>query len=80
METQTKNEAVVTRIGLLGIQVCVPSHWSDDDVVSFANNRNPAGTTAGWVIRRQGDTALAGDDERVPCSDLPGFVHIMLDC
>jgi hypothetical protein len=73
------NEAQVTRVGVLDMQVCVPSTYTDEEVLSFANRQNPAGTEHGWHIRREGDKALAGCAERVSCEGRAGFVHIMLD-
>ncbi len=69
----------VTRIGLLDMQVCVPSEWTDSEVLTFAEASNPCGTSGGWAIRRAGDKALAGAMERVPCQKRDGAVHIMLD-
>ncbi len=69
----------VTKVGLLDLQVCVPSDYTDEEIIAFAESCNPCGTTNGWQIRRQGDRLLAGDDERVVCSDYTGFVHVMLD-
>lgn len=71
--------ATVTRIGALDMQVCVPKDWTDDQVVFFANNQNPCGTSNGWFIRRQGDPALNGANERVQCSDDPNCVHVILN-
>lgn len=74
-------EATVTFTGILDMQVCVPDSWTDEEVTDFANAQNPAGTTNGWQIRKEGDPGLAGDDERVKCRGGPvGNVHIMLDC
>lgn len=70
----------VTRRGISDMQVCVPVDWTDDQVKAFADTENPAGTENGWFIRRQGDKALAGCDERVKCEGRAGAVHIMLDC
>ena len=73
----------VTKTSALSMQVCVPEEWTDDQVTAFANERNPAGTTLGWGIRRAGDPALGGDPERVSCSGADsrsGYVHVMLDC
>lgn len=70
----------VLRQGPLDCQVCVPESWRDDEVQAFAKRENPSGTTGGWQIRRQGDEALGGNDERVPCDHCFDFVHIMLDC
>jgi hypothetical protein len=69
----------VLKFGALDMQVCVPANWTDDQVKEFAEQAYPCGTSHGWGIRRQGDEALRGANERVPCASRPGFVHIMLD-
>ena len=69
----------VTRTGALDMQVCVPSDWTDEQVKGFADRMIVCGSMYGWHIRRQGDEALAGCDERVACKGRAGFVHIMLD-
>lgn len=69
----------VTRYGLLDMQVCVSQEWTDEQVREFAESTYPCGTSNGWQIRRQGDEALAGSDERTKCEGREGFVHIMLD-
>ena len=79
MTNENTHTPVVTRIGLLDMQVCIPTDWSDEQIAAFAELGQPCGTTHGWQIRRQGDKALSGDDERVPCGERPGFVHVMLD-
>lgn len=71
--------AEVTRRGALDMQVCVPADWTDEQVKSFADRANLCGTEHGWAIRKQGDPALAGCDERVKCHDRENHVHIMLD-
>lgn len=70
---------IVTRRGGLGMQVCVPSDWTDEQVKAFADEENPCGTENGWFIRRQGDPALAGAAERAACADNSKRVHVMLD-
>lgn len=72
--------AEVTCFGIIDCQVCVPDHWTDEQILWFTEMANPCGTSAGWQIRREGDKLLCGDPERQPCSDRPGFVHVMLDC
>ena len=72
--------AQVVRHSLLSLQVCVPKGWSDDQVLGFAEGAQPCGTENGWFIRREGDDALKGMPERVPCLERDGFVHVMLDC
>jgi len=72
--------ASVTRKGLLlDMQVCVPSDWTDDQVRDFAEYKNPAGTTNGWQIRREGHDALKGAPERINCTMKPNHVHIMME-
>lgn len=73
------NAAQITKHGILDMQVCVPSDWTDDIILRWAHENNPCGTENGWVIRRTGDKLLAGDPERQPCAEREGFVHIMLD-
>jgi hypothetical protein len=69
----------ITRMGLLDMQVCVPENLSDTEVLVFAGIENPCGTENGWFIRKQGDEALNGCDERVKCEEREGCVHIMLE-
>lgn len=71
--------AEVTRTGALDMQVCVPEGWPDEDVELFAETMNPCGTENGWFVCKEGDEALAGDPERIPCVEREGFVHVMLD-
>ncbi len=73
------NEPMIVRSKPLSIQVCAPTHYTDDDVLEFAEGEMPCGTTAGWQIRRQGNGLLNGADERVACADRAGYVHIVLD-
>lgn len=70
---------MVTKTGVLDMQVCVPEEWPDARVKRFANAENPCGTRDGWFIRKEGLAILAGAPERVPCADREGFVHVMLD-
>lgn len=76
----TNTEPQVTQTSWLSMQVCVPTGWTDEQVVKFANEQNPSGLDNGWGIRHEGDSALAGDPERTTCEGREGFVHVMLDC
>ena len=69
----------VVKTGIFDMQVCVPSDWSDKQVLNFANGQNYCGTSNGWMIRKEGDKALLGCPERVQCDTREDFVHIMLD-
>lgn len=77
--TATAEQPQVLRMSIFDVQVCVPREWSDDQVRSFTELECPCGTSNGWFIRKQGDKALAGANERVACAQREGFVHIMLD-
>jgi hypothetical protein len=79
-EQQVSNNPEVTRRGALDMQVCVPKDWTNEQVKAFADAENPSGLDSGWKIRREGDEALAGCAERVPCQQRCDCVHIMLDC
>lgn len=72
-------DAEVIRTGLLDMQVCVPSDWTDLQIAIFAERRNPCGTHSGWRVRKEGSELLAGAPERVECSHNPEHVHVMLD-
>lgn len=72
-------QAVVTRRGALDMQVCVPKGWTDEQVKAFADKENPCGTADGWIIRREGNEALAGAPERIECSANSALCHVMLD-
>ncbi|HTG26077.1 MAG TPA: hypothetical protein VK681_39130 [Reyranella sp.] len=72
--------AQVTQSGMLDMQVCVPTEWDDEAVKEFADREILAGTTHGWQVARQGHATLAGADERVPCAQREGFVHVRLVC
>lgn len=70
----------VTRMALFHLQVCVPEGFTDEEVETFANEAQPAGTTHGWTIRRAGDPGGKKDPERNPCDTRVGCVHIVLVC
>ena len=80
LEASELDGPVVTKPGFaLDMQVCVPSDWTDEQVIAFAEREWPCGTTHGWQIRREGDPYLSGSPERNPCAERWGYVHIMLD-
>jgi hypothetical protein len=64
------NEPVVSRAGVFNNQVCVPSDYTNNQVIRFLESEHPAGTSGGWFIQEE-----LG---RVPCSERKGFVHIVL--
>lgn len=76
--TEAMSKPEITRYGGIDMQVCVPSTWSDEEVMAFAERENPCGTTNGWQIRTN-EKWLAGCPVRNPCAKHSGFVHVTLD-
>ena len=68
----------VTRYGTFDMQVCVPAHFTDYQVIAFAEMQYPCGTSAGWQIVKEGSKWLGPDPERNPCKEHPANVHITL--
>ena len=65
--------------GSLGRNVTETHHAIAEEVIAVAEEAFPSGTSAGWAIRKQGNEALAGANERVQCDSLKNHEHIMLD-
>lgn len=80
MPANETDQPVITRTDFLAMQVCVPKDWDDEEVKRFADDRNYCGTQNGWIVRKQGNPALLGCDERVACADRPDYVHVTLGC
>ena len=74
------NSAEITRAGLFDLQVCVPKDCTDQEAEEFANSTNPSGTSSNWTMKKNGNPTLAGDEERVKCTERADHVHIMLEC
>jgi hypothetical protein len=75
---EIKDLPEVTKTGPLDMQVCVPEWWADEQIICFAEDTNPCGTTNGWNITKEGSKYLGKSHERVPCAKRNKFVHIML--
>ena len=73
------NEPKIIKMNVFSCQACVPLLWTDEQAIALAEAEYPCGTTQGWRIRNKGDELLAGADERVPCANEAGYVHVMLD-
>ena len=71
--------AEVLQMGIWSVQVCVPEAWSNEEIIAFAAQEYPCGTTDGWTIRQEGDELLRGMPERNPCAERSGYTHVMLD-
>jgi hypothetical protein len=73
-------EPEVVRRGLVSMQVCVPSDFTDEQAAAFANGDTPTGIESEWRVAKQGHDVLAGSDERVTCEQRSGCVHLVLTC
>jgi len=73
------NKPEVIRTSLLTMQVCVPSDWSYEEVKTFADSANPAGTLNGWSVMKEGCDGLYGFPEKVQCDKRDNCVHMMLE-
>jgi len=79
MKENGEREPEIVRASLIEMQVCVPKHWMENQVIEFALSRNPkAQTKSGWRERRQG-SLLEGNGERKPCFDKHDYVHVFLE-
>ena len=68
----------VIRNGLLNMQLCVPNEWDDNQIITFAQWQNPAGTTTGWCVTPEGHETLAGSPARVTCAQRKRFIHVLV--
>jgi hypothetical protein len=73
-----KPEIIKNRV--LGMQLCVPVSFSENQILEFAEKENPCGAFNGWQLAKNGSMYLGGDEERVECLERPGFVHVVVGC
>lgn len=73
-------EPQVLKVGLVTMQVCVPSGWTDEQIVEYANQKAMTGLDHGWSIIRNGDAALGSYPERNQCEQRKECVHVLLEC
>lgn len=72
------SEPEIVRISFLAMQLCVPEDFTEAQILEAAERLNPSGTTNGWILAKEGDMALKGDPERVPCLAHPEKVHVLV--
>lgn len=73
--------AMVVKEGIMAIQVCVPSDWTDEHIVVWANGHYSCGANS-WKVRKEGDDLVtANSPERAGCAEFPPGerVHVILD-
>lgn len=64
-------EPQTVRMHVFSSQVCVPEDYTDQQVLQFVENENPAGTAGGWQIAEN-------VEQRVKCDKREGYVHIVV--
>jgi len=75
-----EQKAEVIKIGLIGMQVCVPKSWSNEEIIEFAEMKNLCGVCNGWQICKERKGLYKNFPEETQCEEKEGFVHIMLKC
>lgn len=79
-QKQKPGEIAVIKNTLLTSQLCIPKQITTDEAEKLMNVINFSGTDSGWGARRSGCDNLAGDPERVQCSQFIDHVHITFEC
>lgn len=73
-------DIVITRpiIGIYYMQVCAVKTATDEQILAYCNEKNPAGTTNGWttVIKNDTDANL----NPVTCEEHQDRVHYLISC
>lgn len=72
---RTMPEPIVIGWSLLGLALCVPSDWTEEQCLEFGEQEQPAGTSAGYYIM---DEKTLGAKQRRRCMDREGAVHVVL--
>lgn len=68
---------MVTQMFVFGMQVCVPEDWTDEQIIAFSEEENPAGTSNGWHVQKE----VEGNPDYIakgPCEQREGYVHVVL--
>jgi len=68
------SEPQVLGIKILGMRVCVPSHWSDAEIDEWANRVELCGTERGWSVSKRPEVAP------IVCDADANMKHVVLDC
>ncbi len=74
------NAPQIMRMGIFGVNVCVPEAMSDAEIVAFVEKQYPCGTMNGWFVCEEGHDCLNHTPAVLPCDSRPGFVHKVLYC
>lgn len=73
-------KAEIIKIGLFGMQLCVPKDWTEIEIIESIENTHACGTTGGWRIVKDGSGLLGDDPARVQCAEKSDFVHVLVEC
>lgn len=83
-------EVTNSMVGLFGMQVCAVPDATDEEILSFCNYKNPAGTSNGWshVLRNESDVRKYSFFDKhepkkfmpVNCEEHPQMLHFLILC
>lgn len=73
-------EVTLEMLNIFYMQVCAVADATDEEILRVANEKNPSGTSAGWVRVIREDNAPNEGAKPGPCADFPGRVHYLLEC
>jgi hypothetical protein len=62
-------------LGIFNMQVCAVNDATEEEIIAFANDTNPSGTTLGWT-----HISYGSKQEPVKCADDPNRIHYILVC
>lgn len=64
--------------GICHMQVCCVADATDVEILAYANEHNPSGTTNGWChVVRETEGGVVG---LAPCEAFVGRIHLLLAC
>lgn len=79
--TATEPRVHITRymVGICHMQVCAVADATDEEILRVCNERNPAGTEAGWTTVFREDAEGLGRAP-VTCKLIPERRHFLVAC
>lgn len=61
------------------LALCGSSEWTESEILAYAEEHRPAGTSRGWALVSEGDSRLGGSRQRTPCPDTGRVaVHVVV--
>lgn len=71
-------KASILKMTGLAMRLCVPGNFTEEQIVEFAENKNPCGTSHGWELAKEGHLSLEGNKDRIMCAGDVDNVHVVV--